>query len=121
MNSKAQVTVIPATISIHTNQVFSPVNKRRVAAYARVSTDSAEQETYLLRSTNKPNIYPATSDFKRKINASHQEKRLFCVLPICSRFFYNFQQNSIGVFYEKVIAPQTSGIYVHTGNKSFFF
>ena len=56
----ANITVIPATLAMHHSEIFSPTNKRRVAAYARVSTDTAEQETRLLRSTNKPNVYPAT-------------------------------------------------------------
>jgi DNA invertase Pin-like site-specific DNA recombinase len=45
MSKKANITVIPATIAIHATQNFSPANKRRVAAYARVSTDSEEQGT----------------------------------------------------------------------------
>ena len=43
--NKSNVTVIPATLAMHTKQTFSSTNKRRVAAYARVSTDSSEQET----------------------------------------------------------------------------
>ena len=42
---RAQVTVIPATIPLHQQDVFNPINKRRVAAYARVSTETEEQET----------------------------------------------------------------------------
>lgn len=42
---KAQVTVIPATITAQKETMYSPANRRRVAAYARVSTDSEEQET----------------------------------------------------------------------------
>ena len=42
---KAQVTVIPATIPLHQQDTFDPINKRKVAAYARVSTDSEEQGT----------------------------------------------------------------------------
>ena len=42
---KAQVTVIPATIPLFQQDIFDPINKRRVAAYARVSTDTEEQET----------------------------------------------------------------------------
>ena len=38
-----QVTVIPPTINLHTKQPSSNVTKRKVAAYARVSTDSDEQ------------------------------------------------------------------------------
>ncbi|MEE0970134.1 MAG: recombinase family protein, partial [Clostridia bacterium] len=40
-----QVTVIPPTINLHTKQPSSNVTKRKVAAYARVSTDSDEQFT----------------------------------------------------------------------------
>ena len=40
-----QVTVIPATINPITRMVNSSVKKRRVAGYARVSTDSKEQKT----------------------------------------------------------------------------
>lgn len=43
--SKSNITVIPATLAMHQQAVFSPTNKRKVAAYARVSTDSSEQET----------------------------------------------------------------------------
>lgn len=43
--NQAQVTMIPATLAMKGQPVFSPANKRRVAAYARVSTDSDEQET----------------------------------------------------------------------------
>jgi len=39
------VTTIPATISQFTSAPISEVGKRRVAAYARVSTDSDEQLT----------------------------------------------------------------------------
>ena len=38
-----EVTVIPATKSIHTKMTTKSHTKRRVAAYARVSTDSEEQ------------------------------------------------------------------------------
>ena len=40
-----QVTVIPPTINLHTKQPSASVTKRKVAAYARVSTDSDEQFT----------------------------------------------------------------------------
>ena len=40
-----QVTVIPPTRNLHTKQPSSNVTKRKVAAYARVSTDSDEQFT----------------------------------------------------------------------------
>lgn len=44
--SKKQITVIPATIGLHQKSAFGdPTAKRRVAAYARVSTDSEEQQT----------------------------------------------------------------------------
>ena len=39
------VRVIPATIDRHTRQPAVAVKKRRVAGYARVSTDSDEQFT----------------------------------------------------------------------------
>lgn len=45
MAKKTQVTVIPATISMfNQTQLGDPSKKRRVAAYARVSTDKEEQE-----------------------------------------------------------------------------
>ena len=47
---KANVTVIPASISTMAGIPLNSSAKRRVAAYARVSTDSAEQETYPSRS-----------------------------------------------------------------------
>jgi len=40
-----KVTVIPATIDAHTGKDIASKDKRRVAAYARVSTDSDEQFT----------------------------------------------------------------------------
>ena len=40
-----QITVIPPTINPHTKQASSVPTKRKVAAYARVSTDSDEQFT----------------------------------------------------------------------------
>lgn len=39
-----KITVIPATKNFHTGVDFNTVSRRRVAAYARVSTDSKEQE-----------------------------------------------------------------------------
>lgn len=45
MSKKANITVIPATLPMFTQVNYSPANKRRTAAYARVSTDSEEQET----------------------------------------------------------------------------
>ena len=39
------VTVIPATISQRTRKTAQAQNRRRVAGYARVSTDSEEQVT----------------------------------------------------------------------------
>ena len=45
MATARQVTVIPATINPITRMVNSSVKKRRVAGYARVSTDSKEQKT----------------------------------------------------------------------------
>ena len=43
--AKKNVTVIPATISMHTKSPVDSKIRRRVAAYARVSTDSDEQFT----------------------------------------------------------------------------
>ena len=40
-----KVTVIPATKNIHTNEAKTSASKRKVAGYARVSTDSDEQFT----------------------------------------------------------------------------
>ncbi|MDR1001964.1 MAG: recombinase family protein [Oscillospiraceae bacterium] len=45
MERKTNVTVIPATIGLHQRiELRDPTAKRRVAAYARVSTDKEEQE-----------------------------------------------------------------------------
>jgi len=44
MASKKNVTIIPASISMIAGAPLSQAGKRRVAAYARVSTDSSEQE-----------------------------------------------------------------------------
>gem|GEM_PF-672723 len=44
MPSKNNVTIIPASISMIAGAPLSQSTKRRVAAYARVSTDSSEQE-----------------------------------------------------------------------------
>lgn len=46
-----KVTVIPAKPQLFVGQSTEYV-RRRVAGYARVSTDNEEQETPLLRSTN---------------------------------------------------------------------
>ncbi len=40
-----EITVIPATKNIHTKDATTVTTRRRVAAYARVSTDSEEQLT----------------------------------------------------------------------------
>ena len=45
MPAARAVTVIPATINIHTHAPSAVAKKRRVAGYARVSTDSDEQFT----------------------------------------------------------------------------
>ena len=42
--AKTNVTIIPANIEYMQNGMANPAEKRRVAAYARVSTDSEEQE-----------------------------------------------------------------------------
>ena len=43
--AKKAITVIPATKNIYTALPTTSIKKRRVAAYARVSTDSDEQFT----------------------------------------------------------------------------
>jgi len=45
MATAKNVTVIPATLNLHTRSPKSTTSKRRVAGYARVSTDSDEQYT----------------------------------------------------------------------------
>ena len=45
MPKAKNVTVIPATLNIHTKTPTKERVRRRVAAYARVSTDSEEQLT----------------------------------------------------------------------------
>ena len=45
MAKAKNVTVIPATLNLHTGTPKSASIKRRVAAYARVSTDNEEQLT----------------------------------------------------------------------------
>lgn len=40
-----KVTVIPATRDFHTGNLKNDLRKKRVAAYARVSTNSEEQQT----------------------------------------------------------------------------
>lgn len=45
MPKAKNVTVIPATLNIHTKTPTAERVRRRVAAYARVSTDSEEQLT----------------------------------------------------------------------------
>lgn len=40
-----RVTVIPPTLNLQTHQSKIQITKRRVAGYARVSTDSEEQQT----------------------------------------------------------------------------
>ena len=45
MSQKKAVTVIPATINRFTSAAINDVRKRRTAGYARVSTDSDEQQT----------------------------------------------------------------------------
>ena len=45
MARSSTVTVIPATISRYTASPINEKKKRRTAAYARVSTDSEEQQT----------------------------------------------------------------------------
>jgi DNA invertase Pin-like site-specific DNA recombinase len=45
MATAKNVTVIPATLNLHTRTPYSAKVRRRVAAYARVSTDSEEQLT----------------------------------------------------------------------------
>ena len=45
MPATKNVTVIPATLIMHTGRPVNSMIKRRVAGYARVSTDSEEQFT----------------------------------------------------------------------------
>ena len=45
MATAKNVTVIPATLNLHTGIPKSSNKKRKVAGYARVSTDSDEQFT----------------------------------------------------------------------------
>ena len=45
MSLAKNITVIPATINIHTKIPKGQNHKRKVAGYARVSTDSEEQYT----------------------------------------------------------------------------
>lgn len=45
MRTTKNVTVIPATVNLHTRLPKAAVTRRRVAGYARVSTDSEEQLT----------------------------------------------------------------------------
>lgn len=45
MSTAKNVTVIPATLNIHTRAPMDAPVKRRVAGYARVSTGSEEQAT----------------------------------------------------------------------------
>lgn len=45
MATPKNVTVIPATLNLHTRAPHTSKVRRRVAAYARVSTDSEEQLT----------------------------------------------------------------------------
>ena len=45
MPKAKNVTVIPATLNMHTKTLTTERTKRRVAGYARVSTDSDEQFT----------------------------------------------------------------------------
>ena len=40
-----RITTIPARADLDITQLEAPITKRRVAAYARVSTDMAEQQT----------------------------------------------------------------------------
>ncbi len=57
------ITVIPATYNMHTRQPTATTNKRKVAAYARVSTDSDEQFT----------SYEAQIDYYTNFIKSHSE------------------------------------------------
>lgn len=43
--AKPKITTIPATLTAQRMNIFEPAQKRRTAAYARVSTDQEEQET----------------------------------------------------------------------------
>lgn len=63
MSMQSNVTVIPATINMRQQPIFDAVNKRRVAAYARVSTDSDEQE----------NSFEAQNDYYTKYIQSRSD------------------------------------------------
>ncbi len=47
--NKNNITVIPASIPFMQNNAVNPTKTRRVAAYARVSTDSDEQLNSAMR------------------------------------------------------------------------
>ena len=64
MNSN--ITVIPATLTPQQQSLFSTTQKRRTAAYARVSTDSEEQE----------NSFEAQVDFYTRYIAEHPDWEL---------------------------------------------
>ncbi len=57
------ITVIPASYNLHTRQPTATTNKRKVAAYARVSTDSDEQFT----------SYEAQIDYYTNFIKNHSE------------------------------------------------
>ena len=57
------VTVIPATLAMHTGRPMNTLVKRKVAGYARVSTDSEEQFT----------SYEAQIDYYTKLIKSHED------------------------------------------------
>ena len=63
MSKAKAVKVIPATLTLHTGRPLNTHQKRKVAAYARVSTDSDEQYT----------SYEAQIDYYTKYIQSHDD------------------------------------------------
>ena len=67
MSKAKTVTVIPATLNFHTRTSSTERMKRRVAGYARVSTDSDEQFTsYEAQVDYYTNFIKENPDFKKK-------------------------------------------------------
>lgn len=58
MPAARAVTVIPATINLHTHAPSVAARKRRTAGYARVSTDSDEQFTSYEAQPSSPSGEP---------------------------------------------------------------
>ena len=62
MAKTKSVTVIPATLAMHTGRPVNTLTKRKVAGYARVSTDSEEQFT----------SYEAQIDYYTQLIKNHE-------------------------------------------------